>query len=173
MTSVEQFRQTLMALASWNEEIGITGMYQNHTGSGHFGAAIWDAYLVFKDLDPEFMGVQFDIRHATADGGTMWPNTFRLITPHIRSLVFKDFKWGVVDGKWRIVNVPIGRGMVDFSSYFRMVKDAGLDVPAILHCEYELGGAGKGRRDLTIPGDEVLAGIRQDRVAINKLWNEA
>jgi sugar phosphate isomerase/epimerase len=147
MTSVEEFRDKLAALAEWNRDIGITGMYQNHSGEKHFGAAIWDLYLVLKDLDPDYLGCQFDIRHAALEGGKIWPDNYRLIKPYIRSIVFKDFKWGQVDGKWKHINTPIGQGMVDFSRYFRMLKDDGLDCPVSLHLEYDLGGAEKGRKN--------------------------
>ena len=63
--------------------------------------------------------------------------------------------------------------MVDFSRYFRMLKDAGMNYPASLHCEYDLGGANKGRRELTRPASEVLAAIRQDVEKVKRLWNEA
>lgn len=173
MTSVEQYRGQLEALAKWNEEIGITGMYQNHSGARRFGASVWYLYLVLRDLDPDFMGCQFDIRHATTDGGLMWVDSFRLIRPYIRSIVFKDFKWEIVDGKWRFVSTPIGEGMVDFRRYFRMLKDAGMNYPVSLHAEYDLGGADKGKRELTKPKSEVLAAIKQDAVTVNRLWSEA
>jgi sugar phosphate isomerase/epimerase len=174
MVSVEKYREQLAALAEWNREIGITGLYQNNSGEERFGAAIWDAYLVLKDLDPDYLGCQFDIRHATTDGGMMWPTNFRLIKPYIRSIIFKDFKWAVVDGKWRLVNTPMGEGMVDFRRYFRMLKNDGLNYPVSLHCEYdELGGANKGRRELTIPKSEALALIKHDIEYVKKLWREA
>ncbi len=171
--SVEQYGRQVAALAKWNGEIGITGMYQNHSGEARFGAAIWDLYLVLKDLDPNEIGCQFDIRHAVTDGGLMWPDSFRMIRPHIRSLVFKDFKWAIVDGKWRMFSTPIGEGMVDFSRYFRMLKDAGMNYPVSLHLEYDLGGAEKGRRELTKPRSEILAAIGQDVDTVKRLWNEA
>ncbi len=173
MTSVEQYSEQLAALGEWNREIGITGMFQNHSGEKRFGAAIWDLYLVLKDLDPDYMGCQFDIRHATTDGGLMWPDGFRLIKPYIRSLVFKDFKWAMVDGKWRMLSTPIGQGMVDFNRYFRMLKDASMNYPVSLPLEYGLGGAEKGRRELTRPQSEVLAAIKQDIDTVRKLWCEA
>lgn len=173
MESVEQYRQQLAALEGWNRQIGITGMYQNHSGAEKFGAAVWDAYLVLKDLDPDYLGVQFDVRHAVTDGGLMWPTNFRLIKPYIRSLIFKDFKWAVVDGKWRLVNTPMGEGMVDFKRYFRMLKDARMNYPVSLHCEYDLGGANKGKRELTIPESEVLAAIRKDAETVKRIWNQA
>ncbi len=61
--------------------------------------------------------------------------------------------------------------MVDFKRYFRMLKDAGLNYPISLHCEYEeLGGANKGKRELTIPESEVLAVIKRDVKYVRELW---
>ena len=172
MESVEQHRKQLSALAEWNRKIGITGMYQNHSGAGRLGAAVWDLYLVLRDLDPDYIGCQFDIRHAVTDGGLMWPDSFRMMKPYICSIIFKDFRWGVVNGKWRVVSTPIGQGMVDFERYFGMLKKAGVDVPVSLHLEYDLGGAEKGSREPTTPESEILAAIRKDIVAVNKLWKE-
>lgn len=173
MESVERYQRQLSALAEWNREIGITGMYQNHSGANRLGAATWDLYLVLRDLDPDYIGCQFDIRHAVTDGGLMWPDSVRMLKPYIRSVIFKDFRWGVVDGKWRVVSTPIGQGMVDFGRYFGMLKDADIDVPVSLHLEYDLGGAEKGRREPTTPESEIRAAIRKDIVTINKLWKEA
>jgi sugar phosphate isomerase/epimerase len=171
--SVERHRERLSALAGWNREIGITGLVQNHSGDARFGAAIWDAVSVLQDLDPDHLGMQFDIRHAVTDGGLMWPTTFRLAKPYIRSIIFKDFKWGIVGGEWELINTPIGEGMVDWRRYFRMLKDAGMDYAVSLHCEYDLGGANRGRRELTIPQEEVLAAIGRDVEVVRKLWSEA
>ncbi len=173
METVEQYREQLSALAEWNAEIDITGLYQNHSGDERFGAALWDAALVLRDLDPDQLGIQFDVRHAVTDGGLMWPTSFRLIKPYIRSVIFKDFKWAVIDGQWKLVSTPMGQGMVDFPRYFRMLKDAGMNYAVSLHCEYDLGGANKGRRELTIPESEVLAAIRRDVDITRKLWKEA
>jgi sugar phosphate isomerase/epimerase len=174
MVSVERYRERLAALAEWNREIGITGLVQNHSGAERFGAAVWDAWLVLKDMDPDAMGMQFDVRHAVTDGGRMWPTSFRLVKSHIRAPIFKDFKWGRVNGEWELINTPFGQGMVDFKRYFGMLKEAGIQGPFSLHCEYDsLGGANKGRRELTIPEKEVFAAIRRDIEAIRTLWQEA
>jgi sugar phosphate isomerase/epimerase len=172
MTSVEQYSHQLAALAEWNREIGITGMFQNHSGEKKFGAAVWDLYLVLKDLDPDYLGCQFDVRHATTDGGLMWPDSFRLVKPYIRSVIFKDFKWAMIDGNWRLVNTPFGQGMVDFRRYFRMLKDTEMDYPVSLHCEYDLGGAEKGKREPSVPQSEILAAIKQDVDTVKRLWDE-
>jgi hypothetical protein len=48
-----------------------------------------------------------------------------------------------------------------------------MNYPVSLHCEYDLGGADKGRRELTIPENEVLAAIKQDVATVKNLWKEA
>ena len=173
MESVERYKLQLASLAEWNREIGITGMYQNHSGEGHFGASIWDIYLASKDLNPDELGIQFDVRHATTEGGRNWPDSYRLLKPQIRALAFKDFKWAEVNGKWRLVNTPIGEGMIDFNRYFHMLKDAGMNYPVSLHCEYDLGGAEKGKKDPTMPKEEILAAIKQDVDTVKRLWDTA
>lgn len=171
MESVELYKVQLASLAEWNREIGIIGMYQNHSGERNFGASVWDVYLATRDLDSDVLGIQFDVRHATTEGGRNWPDSFRLVRPQIRSLAIKDFKWAEVDGKWRLVNTPIGEGMIDFSRYFRMLKDAGMNYPISLHCEYDLGGAEKGKKHPTMPKDEILAAIKQDVDTVKRIWN--
>ena len=128
---------------------------------------------MLKDLDPDALGMQFDVRHAVTDGGLEWPTSFRLVKPYIRSLIFKDFKWGQVGSKWKLVNTPMGQGMVDFPRYFRMLKEAGMNYPVSLHCEYDLGGANKGKSELTMPESEVLAAIKQDVETVKRLWKRS
>lgn len=173
METVARYTAQLAELAEWNQEIGITGMYQIHSGEWSFGASIWDIYLATKDLNPDELGIQFDVRHATTEGGRNWPDSFRLVRPQIRTLAIKDFKWAVVDDKWKLVNTPIGDGMVDLKRHFRMLKDTGTIYPMTLHVEHDLGGADKGKRNPTMPKEEILALIKHDLDMVKKIWNEA
>ena len=43
-----------------------------------------------------------------------------------------------------------GEGMVDFDTYFKLLKSYGLQPPVSLHCEYPLGGAEKGKYEISI-----------------------
>jgi sugar phosphate isomerase/epimerase len=160
------------ALAQLNREIGITGMYQNHAGQ-FFGAAIWDLHAVLSQLPDGGLGSQFDVRHATVEGASIWHNNLRLIAPFIRSIALKDFTWSSGPGGPKVENVPIGQGMVDFKRYFAFLKQAGIRVPASLHLEYPLGGADEGKRTLTIPAAQVRDAMRRDLEAVKKLWEEA
>ena len=129
----------MAALARLNEKYNIHGAYQNHTGT-RIGGAIWDIWELVKDLDPQWIGCQYDIRHAVAEGGTSWPVRMKLLLPYIKSMVIKDFFWGQEAGKWRIINCPVGEGMVDFPAYFEILNQARFDGPFSLHFEYDLPG---------------------------------
>jgi len=120
------------------------------------------------------MGAQYDIRHAVVEGGGSWELGLKNIKPFINSIVIKDVKWGVVKGKWKAIHVPLGEGMVDFKRYFSLLKQYKIDVPISLHVEYKgLGGAEKGRKEITIPKKEVFAQIKKDLVFLQEAWKKA
>jgi len=96
-----------------------------------------------------------------------------LLKKHIKTIVLKDFKWGKVNGKWKIVNVPIGEGMVDFNAYFKLLKSLGLKLPVSLHLEYPLGGAEKGRDEITVNRNGVYTAMKNDLKLIQSVWKEA
>jgi len=121
----------------------------------------------------EYFGAQYDIRHAVAEGGRSWSNGVKLIRDNIKTIVLKDFKWGQVNGKWKIINVPIGEGMVDFDAYFKLLKSLAVKVPVSLHLEYPLGGAEKGKSEITVDEKVVYEAMRKDLALIQKLWKEA
>jgi sugar phosphate isomerase/epimerase len=137
LESLEAFRPKFRRLAELNEELGLHGAYQNHSGT-QIGAPVWDLHLLLEGLDPRYAGCQYDIRHATVEGGNSWPLGLRLIHPFIRTTVIKDFVWEEQGGSWRVKNVLLTEGMVDFPAYFAMIKELGVAGPISLHFEYEL-----------------------------------
>ena len=100
------YQKQLKKLGKLNKKLGLTGCYQNHAGT-KVGASIWEIYQILKKVKPHHLGTQYDIRHAVAEGGLSWKNGLQLLQNHIQTIVLKDFKWGKVDGKWKIINVPI------------------------------------------------------------------
>ncbi|WP_288954505.1 TIM barrel protein, partial [uncultured Polaribacter sp.] len=144
-----------LALEKLNKKYGIIGGYQNHTGK-NVGAPIWDLLPILGATKGEFIGSQYDIRHAVVEGGESWELGLKRIKPYINSIVIKDFKWGKVNGKWKPISVPMGEGMVNFKRYFTLLKKYKINVPVSLHVEHDLGGAEKGRKTFTISKKEVL-----------------
>jgi len=159
---LDEIRPMVADLAAMNEHYGIAGSYQNHAGARYVGAPLWDLYGLLKDLDRRWLGCQYDIRHATVEGGTAWPTTLRLLAPHINTLVAKDFRWTEETGKTRAENCPLGEGMVDFAAYFEMLARQRIAGPMSLHLEYPLGGAEHGARRLTTPAENVTNAMRKD-----------
>lgn len=170
--SINIYQKKVKALSKLNKKHNIIGCYQNHAGT-KIGASFWEVSQLLEKADPDYFGTQYDIRHATVDSGLSWKNGFKLLSNQIKTIVLKDFKWGRVDGKWKAVNVPIGEGMVDFNSYFKLLKKNGLNPPVSLHLEYPLGGAEKGRYEIKVDKKVVFDAMQKDLIAIQKLWKEA
>ena len=170
LAKVEQANKKFIDLSALNKEIGIIGGYHNH--SGHYvGASIWDLHKALENVTTSHLGCQYDIMHATVEGGENWEIQFNLIKPYINTLVIKDFKWGKVDGKWKRLHAPLGEGMVDFKRYFQLLKENNIIVPISLHVEYDLGGAEKGGNP-NIPHKEVFKRIKHDLDFIRRNWEE-
>lgn len=138
--SIEKNHRLMAALETLNKKCGIAGCYQNHFvwGDGLFGGAVWDIALMLKGLDPQWVGCQYDVRHAVAEAGGSWSVPLKLIAPYIRSTDLKDFAWGKKKGKWVPDDVFAGEGMVPWDKYFKLVKDLKIGGPASVHCEWEL-----------------------------------
>jgi L-ribulose-5-phosphate 3-epimerase len=165
-------RRLIDKLVTTNAFFNIVGNYQNHDGID-IGATIWDLWTLFKIHDNEWIGSQYDIRHNIVEGGKSWQVDLRLISPYIHSLVIKDFKWGLVEGKWEVINTPIGEGMVDFPQYFKMVKELGIGGPVSMHFEYPLTDGPIQEMDPQLARKQVTEAMKKDLVMVNKYLQEA
>ncbi|NUN71437.1 MAG: sugar phosphate isomerase/epimerase [Bacteroidetes bacterium] len=164
--------EQIKGLSELSNELRITGCYQNHAGTD-VGSSFWEVHQILTDAVPGYFGAQFDIRHAMVEGGFSWENGLALLRPRIKMIVLKDFRWEKVNGKWITLNTPIGEGMVDFTRYFRMLKDAGMKPPVSLHCEYSMGGAEKGERSITVDKKIVFDAMKNDLSSVQRLWKES
>ncbi len=167
-----RYNKQLSVLADTNEKLKLCGGYQNHAGTS-IGSPIWDIKQLLKGIDPEYLGLQYDIRHATVEGANSWELGFMYIKNHINSLVIKDFKWGVKNGKVQLINTPLGQGMVSFDHFFKLLKKFNIHVPVSLHLEYDLGGAEKGQSKISMPQKEVFNYMKHDLEKLKQMWNDA
>lgn len=128
----------LAALAKLNRELGVCAAYQNHSGEKQVGAPLWDLWEMMREIDPAAMGVNFDIGHATVEGGSVWPTDFRLVAPRTKVVTIKDFHWEKsAKGKWAPAWGPLGEGMIEGPRFLKMVKESNFAGPITLHFEYE------------------------------------
>ena len=171
--ALEQFRDQMADLANLSARLGLKGTYQNHAG-GAVGASIWEVWQLLEKSHRDVMGSQYDIRHAVVEGGASWRNGLRLISPRINTLVLKDFRWEQVNGEWKILNTPLGEGMVDFRAYFKLLKEYQINVPVSMHFEYDLDGAEHGERDLSKESrQKVYKAMLKDVEFAHRMWKEA
>ena len=166
--SLENHRKQLRELSVLNKKYQIHGAYQNHSGN-RLGSSVWDLWEVIKDLDPNWTGCQYDIKHTVAEGGMCWGNGLNLLQSHIRCMDIKDFHWAKKDGKWQHQLVPLGEGMVDYKTYFSLLKQYNITGPMSIHYEFPLGGAEAGKRQLTVAKDAVLEAIKADLETLKRL----
>ncbi len=160
---IEQLKPLVARLGDSLAARGLTGGLQNHAGERYVGSSIWEYQQLLDGIDPATLGMQFDIRHTTADRGTSWIRDVELALPHVASLVFKDFRWEIdKDGRPHTVHTPLGEGWVDFARYFERLDGLQFQVPSSLHCEYDLGGAEHGKREINWPQAKVEAAIQRD-----------
>jgi sugar phosphate isomerase/epimerase len=156
LSALREMKPRAAALAALNRQIGIRGGYQNHVGT-RVGGSVWDLGILLEGIEPDGLGVQYDIRHAVAEGGESWPVALRMIAPHIDTIALKDLIWAKrPDGRWEPRTVPLGEGMVNFDAYLRQLLARGPLPPATMHFEYpplEMDGGGDAtRRRQTVEG---------------------
>lgn len=170
--NLEIIRKKFSGLAEINKKHGVHSDYLNHSGDG-FGSSIWDLWLTLKELDPRYIGSQYDIKHATIAGAFSWPVNLKLIHKYVETMVIRDFRWEKNADTWEIKPVPIGEGMVDFKKYFGLVKEYQIKGPISLMCDYDLGGAENGARSLKIPKSDVLKAMKKDLFALKNYLKSA
>ena len=169
--SIQHFQNKVKEISELNKKLALTGCYQNHAGN-LVGSSLWELWQLLKLSNEQHMGVQYDIRHAVVEGGLSWQNGLRLIQSKIKMIAIKDFKWEKINGEWRVQNTPLGEGMVDFKTYFKLLKQYNLNVPVSLHLEYPLGGAEHGATRISCDKQVVFDAMKRDLKKLRELWDE-
>ncbi|MBX3435072.1 MAG: sugar phosphate isomerase/epimerase [Pirellulales bacterium] len=125
-----ELKPKFAALAELNRELGLVGLYQNHSGYGFVGATVWDLYELIKDLSPDNLSMALDIRHVTVEAGLSWDVLYQLMRPQIGAVFVKDFRW-----QGRVAeNAPLGSSIDP--TFFRLLRRDEYSGPVSLHVEY-------------------------------------
>ncbi len=133
--NLSDFKLKFKKLAILNRKYNVRGEYQNHSGGG-FGAPVWDLWEVLKNMDHQYIGVQYDLFHAVVEGANSWPLGFNLLAPYIGTIDIKDFYWKKENATWGQELTLLGEGMVDFKQFFALLKENKLSGIFSIHCEY-------------------------------------
>lgn len=158
--SIDHAREQLSQLQVINESNNIAASYQNHSGR-FVGGSGWDLLEIIEGLDPRWVGVQFDIRHAVVEGPETWPMVLEILAPWINTIDIKDFTWDAQD-KSKVVSVPLGQGLVPLDEFLIMLRQLEIRTDFSIHFEYPLGGAEKGRSELAISRSAFTEKVSSD-----------
>jgi sugar phosphate isomerase/epimerase len=162
---IDEFKPRVAKLAALNARYQASAMYHTHSGAGLVGASIWDLHAILSGFDPKLVGVNYDVGHATVEGGLGgWIESFRITGEYLRGVAVKDFLWEKdAAGHWQAAWKPLGKGMVRFPQFFTMLREARFSGPLQLHFEYPLGGAENGKKkDLTMGPADIFAAMKRD-----------
>jgi sugar phosphate isomerase/epimerase len=172
---LDALKPRIAALADLNKRYNVTAIYHTHSGVGLVGASIWDLYILLKDFDPNAVAVNYDVSHATIEGGLGgWIDSFQILGPYLRGIAVKDFVWAKgASGNWQADFVPLGTGMVHFRQFFGMVKQKGFSGPLQMHFEYPLGGAENGDSKLTVSQEVVFSALKRDLKQLRSYLKES
>jgi len=168
LEQLEATRPKMKALADMNQNYKIFGGNHNHTGNC-IGTSLWDAWDLFKGLNPEWIGFQYDTGNGFNEGiGGSWKTNARLVASRIKMLAVKTGdKWGQPEWQNDTINKRENRPILtrkDFDWFFGMLKKTGVEGPVAVHYEFPgLGGAETGAKELKgMSKEEVLAIIRRN-----------
>lgn len=181
---IDRARAGFAGFARLSEELGVRACYENHAGA-FLGASPWQLWDLVRDLPPERIGLEFDLRHAMIEGWYTWQPALELLLPWVATVLVKDFVWqragrdakpspeGEPSPGAVPVSVPLGDGVVDFPWLFDRLERAGFDGPVTLHLEYEVAGRelqGEPGSVEGAPRDEfTLAAARAIRADLDRL----
>lgn len=171
---LDALKPRIAKLADLNARYKVGAMYHTHSGFDLVGAPIWDLHELLAGLDPAAVGVNYDIGHATVEGGFGgWIDSFRVTGPYLRGIAVKDFLWEKdAQSRWRPAWKPLGQGMVNFPEFFDMVAATRFSGPLQLHFEYPLQGAEEGLKKVNNP-KEVFSAMRRDLKQLRTYLSQA
>lgn len=168
---LKEWQDKLKALAGMNAHYNMIGGYHNHSGGRNIGAALWDLDWMLEGVAPEWVGSNYDIGHAIAEGSkSAWIANFNLIAPHIKMSSIKDFAWSKDgEGRWRSSHPAVGEGIVPWNAVLTRMKNIGFSGPFSIHIEYGIPGDTEEEHNRNL-----LAAVRTDlatlRGYMDKVW---
>jgi sugar phosphate isomerase/epimerase len=164
---LEKFRHEFAALIELGKQTGVQCGFHNH--ESYLGAPLWDVATVIDRFDPKWAGYYFDVRHAVVEGGGAgWKIALNLVAPRLKMIAVKDFYWEKSAKGWRVVNCPLGEGMVDWKQFFKLLRQVNFHGPVSLHLEYEIPGATASAKE-----DNTIVAAQRDLNFLKSQLSEA
>jgi sugar phosphate isomerase/epimerase len=93
--------------------------------------------MIIRGIEPRLMGYDFDTGYAVAHGGPEGFTTLvRMVLPRLKMVTARDCYWNKEGGAWKLVECPLGEGMVDWPQFFTALANAKFSGPISLQPGY-------------------------------------
>jgi sugar phosphate isomerase/epimerase len=133
-----EVRSEILSLAGMGSAYKVAMALHNSTGDA-VGAALWDFHGMFRNVDPVWVGYDFDPGFATESCGVEGAGIgLRLLQPGVKAVTVRDFTW-LKDGAngWKAAPCPLGEGMVDWGKFFGALAAARFTGPITIEVRYQ------------------------------------
>ena len=162
---MDQIKSSLTGLAAMNKELGVCGVYQNHSAppdrtDSPVGGNLDELYDIVKDFDPKQIGVAFDLGHAIITHGDEWQKHFEKLKDHIRVVYIKDVKRPASF-------VPFGEGEFGGTNFFELLQKMNYKAPLSLHVEFDWAQQGQKTQAA------LVETLKQSRRVLGDWWQHA
>jgi L-ribulose-5-phosphate 3-epimerase len=178
LQQLEALKPRVAGLEALNRKYDTAVAYHTHSSRGNIGGNIWDFWYVLRDFDPRYIGLNYDVGHATARNGLGWIDSAKVAAPMFRAIAIKDFVWtkGFRDQDmalrtteplpphpWGVDWQPLGEGVVDFPLFLWFLESIDFEGPMNLHLEHDnLLGTDVGTWDLDISEERFIEIVKRD-----------
>ena len=169
-TQLAAMKPRIAKLATLNARYKANAMFHTHSGIGVVGASIWDLYILLKDFDPTSVAVNYDVGHATVEGGFGgWINSFNICGPYVRGIAVIQ-PGGLLRGAEALLV------WLDIREVERVRRPQPAVHELIARLEeqcYPLAGADSGKTKLTGTQEEVFTAMKRDLTQLRSYLNQA
>ncbi len=117
---IDRLRYCLKNLEAKAERAGVRFLLELHWGT--IMSSFTSAYLLVKDLNPQWIGVTFDPANMLVEGREDWEFGLGLLGKYIANVHIKNVVWTPSPEGWTWSWVPHDQGMLDWSSLTSLLK---------------------------------------------------
>jgi sugar phosphate isomerase/epimerase len=93
MPQLDALKPRIEQFAKLSEKHKMRLMFDTVPVPNAVGALVWDLLHVMKDLDPKFVGVNWDTGHMALHGDGMWETLMRTAGPYVAGIGWRDRAW--------------------------------------------------------------------------------
>jgi sugar phosphate isomerase/epimerase len=147
-------QRDIVGLAAIARATGISVGIHNATPD-FVGGAMWDTNMIIRGMEARLVGYDFDTGYAVAQGGAAGFNTLlHMAQPRLKMVTARDCYWNKEGSEWKLVECPLGEGMVDWPQFFAALVKVRFTGPISLQLGY--------------PVKDELPAIRKDLAFLKK-----